>query len=201
MVEAIYGIICWGRGIWLRPYLDILVQIREGCDYQNNRVSLSTRKQQLHKNNKGLSTDLVLNFPSCHEYSRVWEWFTNIPWISPIHSIVVTLQTKMMVITATQKGNLPTINSNANAYNPVSLYSPSLGGPVPLYKLPVTEVVYVTSEQATSRPVARDPEHTANWMQTNALSTGNTESGHLGDHSLLPSSRLPVDRDPKGNRD
>ena len=46
------------------------------------------------------------------------------------------------------------------------LRSPSLGGPHPLYKLPVDEEVYVTSEQTTSRPVARDPEHTANWMPT-----------------------------------
>ena len=28
------------------------------------------------------------------------------------------------------------------------------------------EMVYVTSEHTTSRPVARDPEHTANWMPT-----------------------------------
>ena len=46
------------------------------------------------------------------------------------------------------------------------LHSPSLGGPHPLYKLPVDEEVYVTTEQTTSRSVARDPEHTANWMPT-----------------------------------
>ena len=46
------------------------------------------------------------------------------------------------------------------------LHSPSLGGPHPLYKLPVDEEVDVTSEQTTSGPVARDPEHTANWMPT-----------------------------------
>ena len=28
------------------------------------------------------------------------------------------------------------------------------------------EMVYVTSEHTTSRPVARDPKHTANWMPT-----------------------------------
>ena len=44
------------------------------------------------------------------------------------------------------------------------LHSPSLGGL--LYKPPVAEAVYVTTEQTTSRPVARDPEHTANWMPT-----------------------------------
>ena len=37
---------------------------------------------------------------------------------------------------------------------------------MPLYKLPVAEAVYVTSEQTASIPVARDPEHTAILMQT-----------------------------------
>ena len=46
------------------------------------------------------------------------------------------------------------------------LHSPSLGGPNPLYKLPVAEAVYVTSEHTTSSPVARDPEHTAILMHT-----------------------------------
>ena len=81
-------------------------------------------------------------------------------------------------------------------------HSPSLGGPVPFYKPPVTEVVYVTSEQtAASRPVSRHPESTANWMQTNAPSTGNTESGHSNDHLLLANSQLLVDRGSKGNRE
>ena len=63
------------------------------------------------------------------------------------------------------------LNSIANVYNQVFLYSPSLGGPL-LYKPPVTEVVYVTTEQTASRPVSRD----------------------------VPSSLFPVDRDAKGNR-
>ena len=88
-----------------------------------------------------------------------------------------------MVITTTQKGisiDLPNINSIANACNLTFLFSPC--------KPPVTEVLYV--EQTTSRPVARDPESTANWMQTLELtpSTGNRDSGHSGDHSLLPNS-------------
>ena len=89
-----------------------------------------------------------------------------------------------MVITTTQKGiliDLPNINSIANACNLAFLYSPC--------KPPVTEVVYV--EQTTSIPVARDPESTANWMQTLNFtsSTGNRGSGHSGDHhSLLPNS-------------
>ena len=45
-------------------------------------------------------------------------------------------------------------------------HSPSLGGPLPLYKLPVPEAVYVTSEQTASIPVAGDTEYTAVWMQT-----------------------------------
>ena len=88
-----------------------------------------------------------------------------------------------MVITTTQKGiliDLPNINSNANACNLAFLYSPC--------KPPVTEVLYV--EQTTSRPVVRDPENMANWMQTLnfAPSTGNRDSGHSGDHSLPPNS-------------
>ena len=78
------------------------------------------------------------------------------------------------------------------------LYSPSLGGPVPLYKPPVHEVVYVTSEQTTSRPVARDTEHTEIWMQTidsapSTLQTGSsTESGHSADQLLPPSHPAPA---------
>ena len=82
----------------------------------------------------------------------------------------------------------------------VFLYSPSLGGPLPLYKPPVPEAVYATTERTTSRPVARDPESTAN-RRTNAPSTGNTESGHSNDHLLLPNSQLLVDRDSKSNRE
>ena len=37
---------------------------------------------------------------------------------------------------------------------------------MPLYKLPVAEAVYVTTEQTTSRSLARDPENTAVWMDT-----------------------------------
>ena len=78
------------------------------------------------------------------------------------------------------------------------LYSPSLGGPVPLYKPPVPEVVYDTSEHTTSRPVARDTEHTEIWMQTidsapSTLQTGSsTESGHSADLLLPPSHPAPA---------
>ena len=91
-----------------------------------------------------------------------------------------------------------------NVYNLyiLPLYSPSLGGPHPLYKPPVPEVVYVTSEQTTTRQVARDPEHTAIWMQTidsapSTLRTGSsTESGHSAD-LLLPPSHLTLPRSPQ----
>ena len=59
-------------------------------------------------------------------------------------------------------------------------------------------MVYVTSEQTTSRPVARDPEHTAILMQTldsapSTLQTGSsTESGHSSDLLLPPSCPAPV---------
>lgn len=64
--------------------------------------------------------------------------------------------------------------------------SPSLGGPLPLYKAQIPE--------ATSRPVAKDPESIAISMQTldSAPSTGSTESGG---HLLLPTSQFPVNRD------
>ena len=87
-----------------------------------------------------------------------------------------------------------------NVYNLyiLPLYSPSLGGPHPLYKPPVPEVVYVTSEQTTTRPATRDPEHTAIWMQTidsapSTLQTGSsTESGHSADLLLPPSHPAPA---------
>lgn len=55
-------------------------------------------------------------------------------------------------------------------------------------KPPVTEVLY--AKQITSRPVARDPESMANWMQTLDFtpSTDNRDSGHSGDHSLPSNS-------------
>ena len=77
------------------------------------------------------------------------------------------------------------------------LYSPSLSGPAPLYKPPVPEVVYDTSEHTTRRPVARDHEHTAVWMQTldstpSTLQTGSsTESGYSADLLLPPSHPAP----------
>ena len=83
-------------------------------------------------------------------------------------------------------------------YNHLSLNSPSLGGPVPLYQPPVSEMVYVTTEQTTRRPVARDPEHTATLMQTldstpSTLQTGSsTESGHSADLLLPPSHPAPA---------
>ena len=78
------------------------------------------------------------------------------------------------------------------------LYSPSLGGPVPLYKLPVPEVVYATSEHTASRPVARDTEHTEIWMQSidsapSTLQTGSsTESSRSADLLLPPSHPAPA---------
>ena len=83
-------------------------------------------------------------------------------------------------------------------YNHLSLNSPSLGGPVPLYQPPVPEMVYVSSEQTTRRPAARDPEHTATLMQTldstpSTLQTGSsTESGHSADLLLPPSHPVPA---------
>ena len=74
------------------------------------------------------------------------------------------------------------------------MHSPSLGGPVPVYKPPVLEVVYVTSEQTTSRPVVMVPENTTVSTQT-PVSAANSCSGSrdhllddLGDPLLQPSS-------------
>ena len=59
-------------------------------------------------------------------------------------------------------------------------------------------MVYVTSEQTTSIPVAIDHEHTTVWMQTldsapSTLQTGSsTESGHSSDLLLPPSRPAPV---------
>ena len=54
-------------------------------------------------------------------------------------------------------------------------HSPSLSGPVPIYKPPVTEVVYATSEQATSRA---DSESTQIQTQSSD-SNDSTGSPHL----------------------
>ena len=71
-------------------------------------------------------------------------------------------------------------------------HSPSLGGPVPIYKPPVTEVVYATSEQATSRA---DSENTQIRTQSSdstestdtVPSSGSEGSGHSSDLLLPPS--------------
>ena len=81
------------------------------------------------------------------------------------------------------------------------MHSPSLGGPVPLYKPSVPEVVCVTSEQTTSRPVARDPEVPSDLQPFDSapstLRTGSsTESGHSAD-LLLPPSHLTPARSPQ----
>ena len=77
------------------------------------------------------------------------------------------------------------------------MHSPSLGGPVPLYKPSVPEVVCVTSEQTTSRPVARDPEVPSDLQPFDSapstLRTGSsTESGHSADLLLPPSHPAPA---------
>ena len=69
------------------------------------------------------------------------------------------------------------------------MHSPSLDGP--FYKPPAPEVVYVTSEQTTSRQVARDPEVPLDLQPFDSapstLRTGSsTESGHSADLLLPP---------------
>ena len=87
-----------------------------------------------------------------------------------------------------------------------------------LYEPPVPEVVYVTTEQTASRPVARDPEYTAVWMDTldsapstlqtsvamapeiqtqtsySPTSSTSTVSGRSDDLLLPPSPPVPASR-------
>ena len=95
-------------------------------------------------------------------------------------------------------------------------HSPSLGGPVPLYKPPVAEAVYVTTEQTTSRPVATDPaiqmdtlDSTPSTLQTSVAmvpkvqtqttsysptSSTSTISGGSEDRLLPPSPQVSASR-------
>ena len=94
-------------------------------------------------------------------------------------------------------------------------HSPSLGGPVPLYKPPVAEAVYVTTEQTTSRPVATDPaiqmdtlDSTPSTLQTSVAMvpkvqtqktsyspTSSTSTISEGSEDrLLPPSQVPASR-------
>ena len=67
-------------------------------------------------------------------------------------------------------------------------YSPSLGGPISLYKPPVADVIYVSDEQTTSIPEARVPE-----LQTqpsySPTSSPSTISGESVDFLVPPSPR------------
>ena len=77
-----------------------------------------------------------------------------------------------------------------------NIHSPSLGGPVPLYKpsTAAADVVYVNSEQTTGRPVARDSESTAVWRQSSDTATtpSSTDSAGSNDHLLQPTPPVPV---------
>ena len=78
----------------------------------------------------------------------------------------------------------------------IHIYSPSLGGPVPLYQPPAAaaDLVYVNSEQTTGSRVARDSESTAVWTQSSDTSTTppSTDSEGSNDNLLQPSPPAPV---------
>ena len=68
----------------------------------------------------------------------------------------------------------------------IHIYSPSLGGPVPLYQppTPAADLVHVNNEQTTGSRVARDSESTSVWTQSSDTSTTppSTDSEGSDDH-------------------
>ena len=81
------------------------------------------------------------------------------------------------------------------------IHSPSLGGPVQLYKpsTAVAELVYANSELTTNTPVARDPENTVPRIQSSDSTTSSsitppsTDSEGSNYHLLQPSPLAPVE--------
>ena len=88
----------------------------------------------------------------------------------------------------TRKGMQNIINKNTLLINQSALslgHSPSLGGPVPLCKPPVTEAVYV----ATGKPEISESAKTS---QSSLHTTDSEGPDHSGDHLLQPSPLSPV---------
>ena len=74
-----------------------------------------------------------------------------------------------------------------------NIHSPSLGGPVPLYRPPTqaADLIYVNSEQSTGRQVASNSESTTVWTQSSDTPPS-TDSEGSNDHLLQPSPPAPV---------